>query len=186
MAETGSKALEVATLGGGCFWCTEAVFREVNGVVEVLPGYAGGTTKNPSYEEVCGGNTGHAEVVQVTFAPGVLSYRDVLEVFFSTHDPTTVNRQGGDVGTQYRSVVLYSTPEQKAAAEAIIRELNGESPGGGKVVTQVVPLTTFYPAEEYHRRYFERHPERGYCQLVIAPKMRKFRKSYAERLKSAA
>ncbi|MCI4321969.1 MAG: peptide-methionine (S)-S-oxide reductase MsrA [Thermoplasmata archaeon] len=176
---------ETATLGGGCFWCTEAVFREVNGVVDVLPGYAGGATKNPSYEEVCGGGTGHAEVVQVTFAPDVLSYRDVLEVFFSTHDPTTQDRQGGDVGTQYRSAVMYNSPEQRAVAEGIVTELNANLSWGKKVVTQVVPLATFYPAEEYHRRYFERNPERGYCQMVIAPKMLKFRKKYSERLRPA-
>jgi peptide-methionine (S)-S-oxide reductase len=176
---------ELATVGGGCFWCTEAVFREVNGVLDVQPGYAGGATKNPSYEEVCGGGTGHAEVVQVTFAPEVLSYRDLLEVFFSTHDPTTPNRQGGDVGTQYRSIVLYESPAQRATAEAIVQELNADPSWGKKLVTEVVPLATFYPAEEYHRRYFERNPDRGYCQMVIAPKMRKFRKTYAERLRPA-
>jgi peptide-methionine (S)-S-oxide reductase len=178
-----SGNLELATVGGGCFWCTEAVFREVRGVVDVMPGYAGGTAENPTYEEVCAGGTGHAEVIQVTFDRSVLSYRDVLEVFFSTHDPTTKDRQGGDVGTQYRSVVLYQSPEQLATAQAVIAELNGDQKWGRRVVTEVVPLTQFYPAEEYHREYFRKNPDRGYCQMVISPKMKKFRKSYAERLK---
>jgi peptide-methionine (S)-S-oxide reductase len=177
---------EVATLGGGCFWCTEAVFRELRGIVDVMPGYAGGSVVNPSYEDVCGGETGHAEVVQVTFDPAVIPYRDVLEVFFATHDPTTLNRQGADVGTQYRSVILYSSPEQRATAEAAIRERNAEEKLGRRVVTQLLPLETFYPAEEYHRDYFRRNPSRGYCQMVISPKMKKFRKSYAERLKVPA
>jgi peptide-methionine (S)-S-oxide reductase len=177
---------EVATLGGGCFWCTEAVFNEVRGVVGVLPGYAGGTTEDPSYEDVCGGATGHAEVVQVTFDPSVITYKEVLEVFFATHDPTTLNRQGADAGTQYRSIVLYHSPEQRAAAEAAVRERNSEEKLGRRVVTQLLPLEKFYPAEEYHRDYFRRNPTRGYCQMVISPKLRKFRKSYSERLKVPA
>jgi peptide-methionine (S)-S-oxide reductase len=180
-----SLPVERATLGGGCFWCTEAVFREVQGVVDVIPGYAGGPAENPSYEDVCTGDTGHAEVVQVTFDPAVLPYKDVLEVFFATHDPTTKNRQGGDVGTQYRSIVLYTSPAQRATAEAVIAEVNGELKWGHRVVTEVVPLEKFYPAEEYHHDYFRKNPDRGYCQLVISPKMKKFRKSYAERLKPA-
>jgi peptide-methionine (S)-S-oxide reductase len=180
------RALEVATLGGGCFWCTEAVFQEVRGVVSVLPGYAGGATKNPSYEDVCGGETGHAEVVQVTFDPAVLTYREVLEIFFATHDPTTLNRQGADFGTQYRSVVLYGSPAQRATAEEVLTEVRSDQSWGKKVVTELAPLETFYPAEEYHRDYFRRHPERAYCQAVINPKLKKFRKTYAERLKVPA
>jgi len=185
-ASGGGGRTEVATLGGGCFWCTEAVFRDVNGVVDVQPGYAGGATKDPTYEEVCGGGTGHAEVVQVTFSPAVISYHDILEIFFATHDPTTLNRQGADVGTQYRSVVLYQTPEQRATAEAMLKELSASQSWGRRVVTQLVPLETFYPAEEYHRDYFRKNPDRGYCHMVIAPKIKKFRKSYAERLKPSA
>jgi len=177
---------EHATLGGGCFWCTEAVFRAVRGVVDVMPGYAGGSAENPSYEEVCTGETGHAEVVDVTYDPAVLSYRDVLEIFFATHDPTTKDRQGGDVGTQYRSVVLYRSPAQLATAQQVVGEVNAEQKWGHRVVTEVVPLTKFYPAEEYHHDYFRKNPDRGYCQMVISPKMKKFRKSYVERLKVPA
>lgn len=179
---TVEKKTEQATVGGGCFWCTEAVFSEVRGVVKVIPGYAGGTVADPTYEDVCGGGTGHAEVVQVTFDPTVLPYRDVLEIFFATHDPTTMNRQGGDTGTQYRSIVLYTSPAQRADAEAAVRERNSEEKLGRRVVTQVVPLEKFYPAEEYHWNYFAKNPDRGYCQMVISPKMKKFRKSYSDRL----
>lgn len=180
------KKTEEAVVGGGCFWCTEAVFSELRGVVQVIPGYAGGTVANPTYDEVCTGTTGHAEVVRVTFDPAVLPYRDVLEVFFATHDPTTLNRQGGDTGTQYRSIVLYSSPAQRADAEAAIRDRNAEEKLGRRVVTQLVPLEKFYPAEEYHWKYFQRNPDRGYCQMVISPKMKKFRKSYSERLVAPA
>jgi peptide-methionine (S)-S-oxide reductase len=176
---------EVATVGGGCFWCTEAVFTELRGVERVDSGYAGGTTPQPSYEQVCTGRTGHAEVVQVTFDPRVLSYHDLLSIFFTVHDPTTLNRQGADVGTQYRSVVFYHDDRQKAVAEQVIREIEHEKVWGKKIVTEVVPFTAFYPAEEYHRDYFARNTSGGYCQMVIAPKVAKFRSKYSDRLKSA-
>jgi peptide-methionine (S)-S-oxide reductase len=186
MAERASQGgSEVATLGGGCFWCTEAVFSELKGVEKVEPGYAGGTLPNPSYEQVCSGRTGHAEVVQVTFDPKLLSYHDLLTIFFTVHDPTTLNRQGADVGTQYRSVVLYHDERQKSTAEAVVRELEGEKLWRKKIVTELVPFTAFYPAEEYHHDYFRRNPSGGYCQFVIAPKVAKFRSHFAERLKSA-
>ncbi len=175
---------ELATLGGGCFWCTEAVFSELSGVLSVLPGYAGGTVAHPSYEQVCTGRTGHAEVVQVSFDPRVLSYRDLLTIFMTTHDPTTPNRQGNDVGTQYRSVIFFHTPEQRATAEAVIAELGAEKLWKRPIVTELAPFTEFYPAEEYHRDYFRRNPGSGYCRAIIAPKVAKFRKEYASRLRS--
>jgi peptide-methionine (S)-S-oxide reductase len=171
----------VATLAGGCFWCLEAVFQDVNGVISVTPGYAGGSTKNPTYEQVSSGTTGHAESVNIIFRPAVISYRDILEIFFSVHDPTTPNRQGADVGTQYRSAVFYHDAEQKAIAEAVIAELEAAGTWR-KIVTQVVPLDCFYPAEEYHRNYYKEHPEAAYCQMVISPKLAKFRKKWAARL----
>ena len=173
---------EVATLGGGCFWCTEAVFTELKGVVRVDSGYAGGKAPNPTYEQVCSGRTGHAEVVQVTFDPRVLSYHDLLTVFFTVHDPTTLNRQGGDVGTQYRSVVFYHDERQKATTEQVIGELGGEMLWHKKIVTEVAPFTAFYPAEEYHRDYFRRNPSQSYCQMIIEPKVAKFRKQFVGRL----
>lgn len=176
---------EVATLGGGCFWCIEAVFSELNGVERVDSGYAGGSVPNPTYEQVCTGRTGHAEVVQVTFDPRVLSYHDLLTVFFTVHDPTTLNRQGPDTGTQYRSVVFYRNAEQKVTTELVIRELEDQRLWRKKFVTQVVPFEAFYPAEEYHRNYFLRNPNGGYCQLVVAPKVAKFRSKFAGRLKPA-
>lgn len=174
----GKSKREVATLGGGCFWCLEPVFLDLRGVESVVSGYAGGTVPNPSYEAVCGGRTGHAEVVQVTFDPSVVSFRELLNAFFAIHDPTTLNRQGADVGTQYRSVVLYHSLEQKAAAEQAIAELNAQKVFDRPIVTQVVPFETFYPAEEYHQRYYERNPNAGYCRAVIAPKVAKFRKTH--------
>jgi peptide-methionine (S)-S-oxide reductase len=176
---------EVATLGGGCFWCTEAVFTELKGVERVDSGYAGGTTRNPTYEQVCSGRTGHAEVTQVTFDPKVLSYHDLLTIFFTVHDPTTLDRQGGDVGTQYRSVVFYHSDAQRATAEAVVRELTEEKLWRKPIVTEIVPFTAFYPAEEYHRDYYRRNPTGGYCQMVIAPKVGKFRAKFADRLKGA-
>jgi peptide-methionine (S)-S-oxide reductase len=176
---------ETIVLGGGCFWCTEAVFSDLKGVTRVLPGYAGGTVNDPSYEDVCTGRTGHAEVIEVVFDPGVVSLHDLLVIFFTTHDPTTRDRQGHDTGTQYRSVVFYRTPEQKAAAESVIRELETERVWKHPVVTQIVPYSAFYPAEEYHRNYFRRNPERSYCQIVIAPKVSKFRKEHAALLRAA-
>jgi peptide-methionine (S)-S-oxide reductase len=175
---------EVATLAGGCFWCLEAVFQQLKGVEQVESGYAGGTVPNPSYEAVCTGTTGHAEVVQVTFDPDVISFRELLEVFFTIHDPTTLNRQGGDVGTQYRSAIFYHTPEQQQATEQVIAELAGQKLWDDPIVTEVTPLTTFYPAEEYHRDYYRRNPDQGYCRVVIAPKVAKARKLFLEKLRA--
>jgi peptide-methionine (S)-S-oxide reductase len=174
---------ELATLAGGCFWCLEAAFDQLKGVERVQSGYAGGSGANPTYQQVCSGRTGHAEVVQVTFDPAMISYRDLLEVFFVIHDPTTLNRQGGDVGTQYRSAVFYHTPEQKTEAERVIAELNGAKLWDDPIVTEVVPLREFFPAEEYHRDYYRRNPGQGYCQVVIAPKVAKVRKQYFDKLK---
>ena len=172
-----------ATLAGGCFWCLEAVYDELAGVRKVVSGYAGGTVSNPSYEQVCTGSTGHAEVVRITFDPEVVSYEDILAVFFTIHDPTTLNRQGNDVGTQYRSAVFYHDEGQRAAAQQAIREMDETGPWGGRVVTEVVPLTEFYPAETYHQDYFRRNPGQPYCRVVVAPKVAKFRKQYLSRLK---
>jgi peptide-methionine (S)-S-oxide reductase len=174
---------ETVTLGGGCFWCLEAVYLELRGVEQVVSGYAGGGVPNPTYEQVCSGRTGHAEVVQVTFDPAVVSFRDILHVFFSIHDPTTLNRQGADVGTQYRSAIFYHSPEQKTTAEDVIREVQAEGIWRAPIVTEVTPLDHFYPAEAYHQRYFERNPNQGYCQVVIAPKVAKFRQKYLAQLK---
>ncbi len=175
---------EIATLGGGCFWCLEAVFVEVNGVKDVSSGYAGGTLVSPTYEQVCSGVTGHAEVVQITFDPEIIPYRDVLRIFFSIHDPTTLNRQGGDVGTQYRSVVFYHGESQKRTAEELIAELNQSAIWPDPLVTEVSDLTEFYPAEDYHRDYYQRNSGQPYCQVVISPKLAKFRKQYTTILKS--
>ena len=174
---------ETATLAGGCFWCLEAVFEGLRGVERVVSGYSGGRLADPSYQQVCTGTTGHAEVVQVTFDPSVLSYRDLLEVFFTIHDPTTLNRQGMDVGTQYRSAVFYHSPEQQRVAEQTIAELNAAGLWGRPIVTEVVPSGAFYPAEDYHQGYFRNNPSQGYCQAVVAPKVAKFRKHFAARLK---
>lgn len=179
---TDSTHLEVATLGGGCFWCLDAVYRELRGVVKVESGYAGGRRPNPSYEQVCTGATGHAEVVQVTFDPSVISYGDLLDVFFSIHDPTTLNRQGGDVGTQYRSVIFYHTPEQKAEAERKIAELGGSGQFDDPVVTELAPAPAYYLAEGYHQDYFRKNPGQGYCRAVVAPKVAKARKAFFEKL----
>jgi peptide-methionine (S)-S-oxide reductase len=177
---------EVATLGSGCFWCSEAVFSELQGVTKVEPGYAGGKVPNPTYEDVCTDSTGHAEVAQVTFDPSVISYRELLEVFFSTHDPTTLNRQGADVGTQYRSVIFYANESQKAEAGKIIRELSDDKVFRNPIVTEVAPLEAFYPAEDYHREYYRRNASKPYCVAVIAPKLSKFRSHWKSKLKSAA
>jgi len=174
---------EVATLAGGCFWCLEAVFLELKGVEQVQSGYAGGRVPDPSYELVCTGTTGHAEVVQVTIDPAVISFRDLLEIFFVIHDPTTPNRQGADVGTQYRSAIFHHSPEQKAEAERVIAELEAAHVWDDRVVTELVPLEAFYPAEDYHRDYFRRNPNQGYCHAVIAPKVAKVRKQYFEKLR---
>ncbi len=175
---------EVATLGGGCFWCVEAVFDGLKGVEKVESGYSGGHVENPTYREVCMGTTGHIEVVQVTFDPETISFRDVLSVFFATHDPTTRDRQGADVGPQYRSAVLYHDEEQKRVAEELIVELEADGIWGDPVVTEVAPFEKFYVAEEYHQNYFEDNPGQPYCQVIIAPKVAKFRKENLERLKA--
>ncbi len=175
--------LEVATLAGGCFWCLEAVFDELKGVESVESGYSGGHVPNPSYAQVCDDNTGHAEVVRVTFDPQVISYHDLLKVFFSIHDPTTLNRQGNDVGTQYRSAIYYHTPEQKAVAEAVIKEFTEARLWDGPIVTEVTPFEQFYMAEDYHQEYFKKNPFQGYCRAIIAPKVAKFRQKFVEQLK---
>ena len=174
---------EIATLAGGCFWCLEAAFQDLKGVEQVVSGYAGGHVPNPSYELVCTGTTGHAEVVQITFDPAVVSFADLVHVFFTIHDPTTLNRQGEDVGTQYRSAIFYHTPEQRAAAERVIRELSAEHAWDDPIVTELKPFAAFYPAEEYHRDYYRRNPNQGYCRAVIAPKVAKIRKLYFDKLK---
>lgn len=173
---------EVATLAGGCFWCMEAVFLPLRGVEKVVSGYAGGSAKNPSYREVCSGSTGHAEAVQVTFDPAVISYEDLLEIFFALHDPTTKDRQGADVGSQYRSAIFHRSSGQKAAAEAMIEKLNRERIFPAPIVTEVVPEAPFYPAEDYHQNYFAQNSGQPYCQAVISPKVAKLRKKYAEKL----
>ncbi|HKQ07847.1 MAG TPA: peptide-methionine (S)-S-oxide reductase MsrA [Blastocatellia bacterium] len=174
---------EVATLAGGCFWCLEAVFKELRGVESVVSGYSGGKVANPTYQQVCTGTTDHAEVVQVTFDPRAVSFREILEVFFTIHDPTTLNRQGADVGSQYRSAIFYHSPAQRETAEQVIAELTAEQLWHDPVVTEIVPLTEFYAAEEYHRDYFERNPYQPYCMAVVAPKVAKFRKKFLDRLK---
>ena len=171
------------TLAGGCFWCLEAVYVELQGVEKVISGYAGGAVPNPSYEQVCSGATGHAEVVQVAFDPGVVTYEDLLGVFFTIHDPTTLNRQGNDIGTQYRSAIFYHDEEQKTAAERAISDITDAGIWSRPIVTETVPLTDFYPAEAYHQDYFARNPYQPYCQVVVAPKVAKFRKQYFSRLK---
>jgi peptide-methionine (S)-S-oxide reductase len=177
--------MEVATFGGGCFWCLEAVYLDLEGVHEVKSGYAGGTTSNPSYEEVCRGTTGHAEVVQVRFDPEVTSFREILEVFFAVHDPTTPNRQGADVGTQYRSIILHHTAFQREVALKLIGELASEELWAEPIVTELVALEEFFPAEGYHDDYFRRNPEQPYCQAVVSPKVAKFRAQFAHKLKSS-
>ncbi len=176
-------AREIATLAGGCFWCIETVFNRLQGVESAVSGYMGGHAEKPSYEAVCNGDTGHAEVVQITFDPDVISYRDLLEVFFTIHDPTQLNRQGNDVGTQYRSAVFWHTPAQKAEAEAAIAALDASKQYGSPVVTEVAEASTFYPAETYHQRYYEANPRQPYCQYVVAPKVAKAEQKFASRLK---
>ena len=173
---------ELATLGGGCFWCLDEIFRQLKGVERVESGYSGGTGPHPTYEAVCSGATGHAEVVQVAFDPSVVSYAELLEVFFTIHDPTTMNRQGADVGTQYRSVIFYHSPEQRSTAELVMAELAAAGIWDAPIVTQLVPFERFYPAEAYHQEYFRRNASQPYCQVIIAPKVAKFRKRFLERL----
>ena len=176
---------ETAILGGGCFWCLEAVYAELRGVERVISGYAGGHVPNPSYDQVCSGRTGHAEVVQITFDPRTISFREILEVFFTIHDPTTLNRQGADAGTQYRSAIYFQSPEQEQTARDVIAETTASGIWKNPIVTEVAPLDRFYPAEGYHQNYFERNPYQPYCQIVIAPKVAKVRSKYLTRLKRA-
>ena len=180
---TQNPNLETATLAGGCFWCLEAVYDQLKGVEDVVSGYAGGHVVNPSYEQVCNANTGHAEVIQIKYDPSVVSYNDLLDVFFTIHDPTTLNRQGNDVGPQYRSAIFYHTPEQQAAANAKIAEYNGKGIWSNPIVTEVTPINHYYEAEDYHQEYFEKHPYQGYCMMVVAPKVAKFRKHFISQLK---
>jgi peptide-methionine (S)-S-oxide reductase len=174
---------EMATLGGGCYWCLEACYEQLRGVEKVESGFAGGNVPNPTYRQVCGGNTGHAEVVQVTFDPTVISYRELLGVFFTIHDPTTLNRQGADVGTQYRSVIFYHSPGQKQTAEELIAELTAKQVWPNPIVTEVVPFEVFYKAEDYHQGYYRNNPYQPYCQAVVAPKVAKLRKAFQTKLK---
>lgn len=183
MGEAQPTPMEIATLGGGCFWCLEAVYQELKGVERAVSGYAGGTVGSPSYEQVCSGATGHAEVVQITFDPQVISFRELLDVFFTIHDPTTPNRQGHDVGSQYRSIILYHGPAQRAIAQETIARLNAEKIWDRPIVTEVKPYTVFYPAEAYHQEYFERNPSQAYCQAVVAPKVAKARKHFFAKLR---
>ncbi|MDX2004970.1 MAG: peptide-methionine (S)-S-oxide reductase MsrA [Meiothermus sp.] len=181
-----SQTLEVATLGGGCFWCLEAPFDELQGVTDVVSGYSGGHLANPTYEQICTKTTGHAEVVNVTFDTAQISFKEVLQVFFTLHDPTTLNRQGNDVGPQYRSAVFYHSPEQKAVAEEVIKELEAQQLWDGPIVTEVTEFKAFYPAEDYHQNYYLKNPGQGYCRFIVAPKVAKFRKLYLSRLKKVA
>jgi peptide-methionine (S)-S-oxide reductase len=178
-----SDSVETATLAGGCFWCLEAVYDELKGVVDVVSGYSGGKVENPTYKHVVTGSTGHAEVVQIKFDPQQISFRDILAVFFTIHDPTTLNRQGADVGTQYRSAIFYHSLEQKETADDVIRELETEQVWANPIVTEVTPFERFYPAEDYHQEYYVKNPGQGYCRVVIAPKVAKFRSKYFEKLK---
>jgi peptide-methionine (S)-S-oxide reductase len=178
-----NKKTEEATFGTGCFWCSEAIFSRLKGVMSVTPGYSGGKTKNPSYDEVCTGETGHAEVVRIVYDPSVITFEELLEVFWKTHDPTTPNRQGADVGTQYRSVIFYHNEKQKELAEHYKQKLNEEKIWKNPVVTEISPLTSFYPAEDYHKNYYENNPAKGYCNFVITPKVEKFEKIFREKIK---
>ena len=175
-----TRQTEITTLGGGCFWCLEAVYDDLEGVLDVVSGYSGGKSPNPDYKSVCSGTTGHAEVVQVTFDPQVITFTEILEIFFSIHDPTTLNRQGADVGTQYRSEIFYHTETQKAIAEEVIANFKTEAIWPNPIVTEVTPLSRFYPAEDYHQEYFKNNPYQGYCMAVINPKVTKFRKKYSD------
>ncbi len=179
------SCLEVATLASGCFWCTEAVFQEIKGVATVEPGYSGGSTQNPTYEQVSTGTTGHAEAVQIKFDPNIISFREVLEIFFATHDPTTMNRQGADVGHQYRSAIFYHNERQRAIAEEVVEELTSEKTFDSPIVTEVEPFKAFYKAEDYHKDYFKKHPQQPYCKVVISPKIAKLRKKFRDKLKSS-
>ena len=175
--------VEVATIGGGCFWCTEAVFDIVEGVQKVESGYSGGQVPNPTYEEVCSGATGHAEVIQIVFKPDVISYKDILRIFFATHDPTTLNQQGSDIGTHYRSMILHHSDQQRDVAKEVIQEVDSSKVWGAKLITELRPFQVFYKAEDYHQKYFQKNPNQGYCKVIISPKVAKFRDHYREKLK---
>ena len=177
--------LETATLGAGCFWCVEAVFDDLKGVEDVVSGYSGGQTENPTYRQVCDGTTGHAEVAEIRFDPSVISFKDILRVFFSVHDPTTMNRQGADIGTQYRSAIFYHNDDQKRDAEEVVKEITDEAVYDQPIVTEIVPLEKFWPAEDYHQEYFANNPNVPYCAAVVSPKVKKFRQKFSDRLKSA-
>jgi len=179
-----NKSQEITTLGGGCFWCLEAVFSELRGVENVVSGYSGGSVPDPSYEQICTGATGHAEVVQITFDPDIISFKELLEIFLTIHDPTTLNRQGADVGTQYRSVIFYRTKEQERIAREVIKEVEVAKIWSAPIVTELTQFKVFYPAEEYHQEYFKRNPDQMYCSVVISPKLAKFRKQYFTKLKN--
>ena len=179
-----TKKIEVATLGGGCFWCTEAIFSEIEGILEVEPGYSGGQLETPTYEKVCTGTTGHAEVVRIVFDSEVISFQEILEIFFAMHDPTTLNRQGADVGSQYRSVVFYHSPNQKVAAEKLIKKYNQENKHGSPIVTQVMPFQSFHEAEKYHKEYYRQNLGKPYCRLIISPKIKKIREHYSDKIKN--
>jgi peptide-methionine (S)-S-oxide reductase len=183
MSNAMNNGTEVATLAGGCFWCLEAVYDQLKGVEDVVSGYSNGHVRNPSYQQVCTGMTGHAEVIQIQYNPQEITFRDLLNLFFTIHDPTTLNRQGNDVGTQYRSAIFYHTPEQKATAEQVITEVNASGVWDDPVVTEVAPIENFAVAEDYHQEYFERNPYQPYCRVVVAPKVAKFRKQYFDQLK---
>jgi peptide-methionine (S)-S-oxide reductase len=185
MSDPASPSHQIATLAGGCFWCLEAVYDQLRGVAAVESGYIGGNVDRPTYEQVCGGRTGHAEAVRITFDPSITSFRELLEIFFIIHDPTTVNRQGNDTGTQYRSAIFYHTPEQKGTAEQVIAAFTREKVYPNPIVTELKPAATWYEAEDYHQEYFVRNPLQGYCTYVVGPKVAKFRKQFAERLKSS-
>src|SRR5215203_4402924 len=184
--QTQGSRTEVVTLGGGCFWCLEAVYDQLKGVISVESGYSNGHVVKPSYRQVCNGDTGHAEVVRVTFDPSVVSFRELLEIFFTIHDPTTLNRQGADIGTQYRSGIYFNSPEQEQVAHEVIAELNQEKLWNKPIVTEVVPVNNYYVAEDYHQEYFANNAYQPYCQVVVAPKVSKFRKKYFEKLKATA
>jgi peptide-methionine (S)-S-oxide reductase len=179
-----NKSQEITTLGGGCFWCLEAVFSELRGVENVVSGYSGGSLPNPSYQQVCTGATGHAEVVQITFDPDIISFKELIQIFLTIHDPTTLNRQGADVGTQYRSVIFYHTKEQEKVARDVIKELEVAKIWSARIVTELLPFKVFYQAEEYHQEYFRLNPDQMYCSAVISPKLAKFRKRYLTKLKN--
>jgi len=184
ISDNGRTAIDVATIGGGCFWCLEAVFQQINGVSNVESGYSGGDVPDPSYEAVCTGQTGHAEVVRVTFNPAIISYQNILRIFFGIHDPTTLNRQGADVGTQYRSIIFYNNGEQREEAAALIREMEASEIWDDPIVTEIVLSEAFFKAEDYHQNYFKNNPDQSYCRVIVAPKVAKFRKEFVSNLRS--